>query len=377
MKYQLTCLTPLLVGDGRALSPIDYMVWKDQVNVLDQERIFRLLARGPRLEGYLTQLRRAEKLDFASWGGFAQNYADRRIPFEHASLSRHWEQAPPDQLRIPTFAAGPKGHYLPASALKGALRTAYLFTRLRPESLAQVAARMEGERPPRHPAAEVEERAVGDYGTDRLRAVEAGDSLPVPGNAFRVYLTRVAALTAKGGVFGVVWKGGGRGGSSAAQFTEMASPGTVFHGTWRERPFFEQQEIQRVLRWREPLRAAALFAAANSYAARALELHRHFAERAGLRRLTEGITQLERRAAELRESQQGCVLSLGWGGGLLSKAASLDTETDPYRAILRQLPYYQRAIQSGLPFPKTRHVVFLEDQPATLPGWVELRVADQ
>src|SRR5581483_1095863 len=36
MNYKLTALTPLLVGDGRELSPIDYMVWKDQVNVLDQ-----------------------------------------------------------------------------------------------------------------------------------------------------------------------------------------------------------------------------------------------------------------------------------------------------------------------------------------------------
>ena len=54
MRYRLTCLTPLLVGDGRKLSPIDYMVWKDHVNVLDQWRIFRLLAKGPRLEGYLT-----------------------------------------------------------------------------------------------------------------------------------------------------------------------------------------------------------------------------------------------------------------------------------------------------------------------------------
>ena len=66
MKYRLKALTPLLVGDGRRLSPMDYMVWKDQVNVLDQHRIFRLLAKGPRLEGYLSQLRKAERLDFAS-----------------------------------------------------------------------------------------------------------------------------------------------------------------------------------------------------------------------------------------------------------------------------------------------------------------------
>jgi CRISPR-associated protein Csm5 len=73
MKYRVTVLTPTLVGNGDKLSPIDYMVWREQVNVLDQPRIFKLLSKGPRLESYLAQLQKATKLDFASWGGFAQN----------------------------------------------------------------------------------------------------------------------------------------------------------------------------------------------------------------------------------------------------------------------------------------------------------------
>jgi hypothetical protein len=109
MRYRLTCLTPLLVGDGRKLSPIDYMVWKDQVNVLDQWRIFRLLAKGPRLDGYLSQLKRADKLDFASWGGFAQNFAGRRIPFESPAYSAYWNRASGESLHIPTFATGASG----------------------------------------------------------------------------------------------------------------------------------------------------------------------------------------------------------------------------------------------------------------------------
>src|SRR5208283_6072572 len=91
MKYRVTCLTPSLVGDGQRLSPIDYMVWKDHVNILDQHLIFRLLAKGPRLDGYLAQLKKADRLDFASWGGFAQNFAGRRIPFENVSAIPHWE----------------------------------------------------------------------------------------------------------------------------------------------------------------------------------------------------------------------------------------------------------------------------------------------
>ncbi|MGH9692864.1 MAG: type III-A CRISPR-associated RAMP protein Csm5, partial [Bryobacteraceae bacterium] len=151
MKYKVTALTPLLVGDGRELSPIDYMVWKDQVNVLDQNRIFKLLARGPRLDGYLAQLRRATKLDFASWGGFAQNFSQRRIPFESAELSAIWNAASSELLFIPTFAASYRGLYLPASTLKGALRTGLVFSRWSPATIDRAAAAIEGDRLPRRP----------------------------------------------------------------------------------------------------------------------------------------------------------------------------------------------------------------------------------
>ena len=100
MRYKVTVLTPLLVGDGRELSPIDYMVWNNQVNVLDQGRIFRLLSRGPRLDGYLAQLKKATKLDFASWGGFAQNFSQRRIPFENAEAATIWNSASSESLFI-------------------------------------------------------------------------------------------------------------------------------------------------------------------------------------------------------------------------------------------------------------------------------------
>ena len=149
MRYRLTCLTPLLVGDGRTLSPIDYMVWKDHVNVLDQWRIFRLLAKGPRLEGYLTQLKTAERLDFASWGGFAQNFAGRRIPFENAAYPAYWNRAAGESLHIPTFASGASGPYLPGAAIKGALRTGMLFAHWRDGMLQDTLTRVKGERLPR------------------------------------------------------------------------------------------------------------------------------------------------------------------------------------------------------------------------------------
>src|SRR4051812_25921994 len=187
MKYRLTALTPLLVGDGHKLSPIDYMVWKDQISVLDQHRIFRLLSKGPRLEGYLMQLRKADKLDFASWGGFAQNYAERRIPFEHPSLTPVWQGESAEYLHIPTFCAGPRGPFLPASALKGALRTALAASRWN-EGVFRELLNRQGDRPLRRPGEAAEAMTLGSSSNDPMRAVAAGDSDPVLPALFRIYL---------------------------------------------------------------------------------------------------------------------------------------------------------------------------------------------
>src|SRR5260370_14107797 len=206
MRYRLTCLTPLLVGDGRKLAPIDYMVWKDQVNVLDQWRIFRLLAKGPRLDSYLTQLKNAEKLDFATWGGFAQNFAGRRIPFENAAYSAYWNRAAGDSLHIPTFASGASGPYLPGSAIKGALRTGMVFSQWRDGMLQDVLARVTAERMPRRPAESVEEQALGAAGSNKMRFVSAGDSATVAASDFKIYLLRTSTLQPRGGNFVLGWK---------------------------------------------------------------------------------------------------------------------------------------------------------------------------
>lgn len=370
MKYRVTCLTPTLVGGGQRLSPIDYMVWKDQINVLDQQRIFRLLSRGPRLEGYLTQLKKATTLDFAQWGGFAQNYAGRRIPFEHASLSNHWARARGEQLNIPLFAAGTNGPYLPAAAIKGALRTGFLSANWRETTTRDVVQRLKGERPPRRPAGPAEEQVIGAGGSDRMRWAGLSDSRPISYDPFKIYFVRVATLISRTpGQYALGWK------DSTPGFVEMAPAGTVFEGVWNEHEFFNTPEIRRVLRWSEPMTRARLFAAANEYARRVLDLHGRYASLPGLEKLNARIAELETRLAEVHV-RGACMLPIGWGGGYFGKSALLETSTPEAREILGAQPPYERAIRTGLPFPKTRHVIFEQDQPSTLPGWVELDAAN-
>lgn len=382
MRYRVTCLTPTLVGDGQKLAPIDYMVWKDHVNVLDQHRIFRLLAKGPRLDGYLNQLKKAEKLDFASWGGFAQNYSGRRIPFESPSSTPYWERTHAEHLFIPTFSTGPKGPYLPATALKGALRTGLLHGRVTERLLSDVAARTASEgRLPRRPANSVEETALGPGGADSMRLIAAADSATVPQNAFKIYLLRVATLESRGGRFDLAWKQSPRGSVKRAEestpaFAEMAVPGTTFEGEWHQNEFLARAEIAKALRKQERLTVPVIFDFANRYTEQILRLQKQYAEWSGLAQLKATIQALETRLGEIRNANYGCMLPLGWGAGFLSKAAFLDTKDETYRKILSQVGFYARAIQSGLPFPKTRKIIFLGNQPASLPGFVHLTIGE-
>lgn len=381
MKYRVTCLTPTLVGDGQRLSPIDYMVWKDHVNVLDQHRIFRLLAKGPRLDGYLSQLKKSEKLDFASWGGFAQNYSGRRIPFEHPSSTPYWERAHAEHLFIPTFSTGPSGPYLPATALKGALRTGVVHGQFPERGLADLAARTSSEgRLPRRPATSAEEAALGSGGADSMKLIAVSDSNTIPHSAFRVYLLRVATLESRGGArFELAWKQSPRGSvkradDSTPAFAEMAVPGTTFEGDWRENAFLAQPEIAKALRQRKRLDTPAIFDLVNGYTEQILRLQKQYAEWTGLALLKATIEALQTRLGEIRAAQYGCMLPLGWGAGFLSKAAFLNTKDESYRQLLSQVGFYARAIQSGLPFPKTRKIIFLANQPASLAGFVHLAI---
>ena len=381
MNYRLTCLTPTLVGDGQKLSPIDYMVWKDHVNVLDQHRIFRLLAKGPRLDGYLSQLKKSEKLDFASWGGFAQNYSGRRIPFEHPSSTPYWERAHAEHLFIPTFSTGPSGPYLPATALKGALRTGVVHGQFPERVLADLAARTSSEgRLPRRPASSAEEAALGSGGADSMKLIAVSDSNTIPHSAFKVYLLRVATLESRGGTrFELAWKQSPRGSVKRAEestpaFAEMAVPGTTFEGEWHENAFLAQPEIAKALRKRERLDTPAIFELVNGYTEQLLRLQKQYAEWTSLALLKATIEALQTRLGEIRVAHYGCMLPLGWGAGFLSKAAFLNTKDESYRQLLSQVGFYARAIQSGLPFPKTRKIIFLANQPASLAGFVHLTI---
>jgi len=379
MNYKLTALTPLLVGDGRELSPVDYMVWKDQVNVLDQTRIFKLLARGPRLEGYLSQLRKATRLDFASWGGFAQSFSQRRIAFDNSDSTSIWNAAPTEALFIPIFASTCRGAYLPASAIKGALRTGLVHSRWTAATMEKIAASLDGDRVPRR----IADAAEAQAGASQVRILGMADSDSIAETAFKIYLTRTASLdTRQPEKPQLVWKIAGRGsvpnqriGESSAVFAEMATPGTTFQGLWAERNFLKSAEFTRPMGWRSVPSIELLVNAANQYAAAQLEMHANYARVTGLVSLQQNLQKLREQLTVAQNSSNTCLICLGWGNGFLAKAAYLGTDQPAYRKLLRSVPALNSAIREGVMFPKTRRIVFGNGNNLSLPGWATLQLS--
>jgi CRISPR-associated protein Csm5 len=211
--------------------------------------------------------------------------------------------------------------------------------------------------------------------------VSVADSAHGPRDAYRVYMLRLATLVARGPQqYALGWKQAGRGPADGKRpedgtpvFAEMAAPGTAFEGVWRENEFLNREEVRQVLHWSGPVTRERLFDAANRYAERQIDLHTQYAQWTGLDALASSLADLRQKLQSARESG-GCLLAIGWGSGFLSKSAIVGASDEDYRNLLGALPYYERAIKSGLPFPKTRRVVFLKNKPATLPGWVELGV---
>lgn len=368
--YRFTCLSPVLAGSGNHLAPIDYMVWRDQVNVLDQMRIFKLLSRGPRLDSYLAQIRRAEKLDFASWGGYAQNFASRRIALDGPELSALFDRAHPQDLFIPTFATTLDGQiYMPASVLKGPLRTAWMVSKATPE-LVEAGVNHQATR---SAARGLEASLAPGGGGRRTRGLMLSDSAGSKGAA-RIFLTRTSTLVQRGKGLELGWKMSPRGSMDARRvndstpaFAEMAPAGTVFEGSW--------QWLGKSAGGRTPAGLEKLAEAANLSAERLIAYQRAYAEAAGLDAV---IASLDKLSAALREAkgQPGsCLVCLGWGAGYLAKSVLLGLTAEQARDVLRKSPVYGRQIATGLPFPKTRRFVFSAGKAAALPGWGRLDFA--
>ena len=191
MKYRVTCLTPTLVGDGQKLAPIDYMVWKDHVNVLDQRRIFRLLSKGPRLEGYLDAAEESRQAGFRVLGRIRAEFRGPADSVRTRQLDSVVGTRPARKIcSFRPLPRRPRVPICPRRRSKAPCAPARYSIAGPKTPCATSRSRMEDDRPPRNPAAKAEDAVLGG----RRRIACGGWRRPIPRpvtyTGMKIYLLR-------------------------------------------------------------------------------------------------------------------------------------------------------------------------------------------
>ena len=161
MRYRLTCLTPVLVGDGESCRPSTTWCGRTTSACSTSAASSACWPRARASKAISRNSKRPTSWTSPPGADSRRTSPIRRIPFEHPSSSAYWERASGETLNIPTFSSGASGPYVPGAAIKGVLRTGMLFASLKPGMLRDVAQLFQGDRPPRRPAEGPEAQALG------------------------------------------------------------------------------------------------------------------------------------------------------------------------------------------------------------------------
>lgn len=264
--------------------------------------------------------------------------------------------------------------YLPGSTLKGALRTVlaiYAAPKVKPDLQ-----RLERSRS--WAALPIERQLFGsDPNHDLLRALQVGDSQPVPPAQLRLRRAHIYPTASK------TYRGRSRG---LDVDVETLARGTVFEMplhvptellTDRGTPF-DQRRREELARWENQAGWLGRLATAGRENARMIleqeiafyqerkdvpAVHRFYQE------VVDAFTNLERTEF---------MVVIGWGGGWHTKTLSALLKRDP--AYFEQLVSRYHLNPTGThkpgdPFPKSRHLLRFDDQPGPPLGWAKVSLS--
>ena len=370
MKYSLHCITPVHVGSGLKLGRMDYVIKGNQLTVIDLQKLASLPGIDPEelsdamemrnfeIEGYL----RRKRIDPAAVAAYA-------IPCSQA-LQVDRDRASQKEI-ICCLKDGLVNPYLPGSSIKGAIRTAILWERikrdpgLKAEADLKVEAAMEraGPRNAGAWAALPLERLYlgrdpvkGNHPNyDHLRAVKVSDTDVIQRDRLQCFKAEVKNL---------------RGDSldtKMSLFIEALKPGTETRMSITIDPFLLREDIQKQLNFNvQDLKDLEKIAGSyySDYIKSEIEFFSRYRESSAV--------EFYRRLLSLPEKRGGMLLRIGWGSGWHGMTVS--------RLFPDQLNDLRKAFRLGRTnvdeFPKTRRMALMDDDPKYKMqpfGWVWAR----
>ena len=369
-QYELEVLTPLAVGSGRKVLPMEYVATGRELVRVDMDKFFHDRRFSPEV--------------FVRQADTGQLYLGREYPFaaSYPLYTLNGEAASLTDLagrphEILEFVRESAGWIVPGSSLKGALRTATLKANLTEQQKSVWAAKIEetfnniqdNKRKKEEAATKAEQTVSGQPNYSAFRALKIGDSQPAGQEAMAIYSVRVLSLRQNG--YG--WKQLPRNTvdeprQATVIFFEAMRPGTRLAGRMTlDRLLLGSRQInltgQNIFNdWLQRLREAGK---------EHLAAEKDFYQRINMKSLVEEYARLEKIAATLAENQ--VILPLGWGSGYTVKTLRGAMPEDKFRQLAAG---YGLQLRPGFPFPKTRKIVFANGTPATVCGFVKLTLKE-
>jgi CRISPR type III-A-associated RAMP protein Csm5 len=368
--WSIEVLSPLHIGSGDLMSPLDYAVMTG-----DSARtvvVYDFASLGVTDATGVEQLLRYVKPG-TEWSALVQRAKELGAPNPHSAVRYRipmLTQGAPEDI-LPFVRNCDDQAYVPGSSLKGAIRTALLygwaldneqfFRQLVLDTLNQ---RWKPDR--KEVARGLERRAFGnDPNHDVMRALRVGDSDPVPTEGI---LRRREAVVRSTRV-------GSSGEEALRQWLEVVMPkASVRVRISLDRHLFGSQ-CERQLNfgtWREALEDWP--AQCRHFSSVLLERQALMLERLG----EKGAEWCRTLKGEIEHDRDGCVIPLGWGVGWESKTVGMLMDDDAFADL--KAAYVlgkgkddpQDYIQGV--FPATRWGILMQDGWRPL-GWIRLKPA--
>ena len=387
MKYELEVLSPVHIGSGETLSPIEYWIKGNTLKIADADNFFKKFTS----EDVSSLSKSAEDRNFTLYEFAAKRRLNLSPKYEMVSKCR-----PRGDIHLEV--KGVKNEvYIPGSSIKGAIRTAILYKWLKDgnsdkilgseevEDIKTLYQRMKivHDRRERNYIKRNLNKKLGNFISnlerkafrgkendpkyDIFKYIQISDtSSRSPEESLELRLVQILEMDVRGRR--VDWYR--RRNREVQLYLECLKQGINFTGYIK--PVKEPKALESLKLREEKLSIEYILGACRTFSRDLNEHEIEFGKKYRINFLVSAINELKNEQEHSGEKE--ALMKLGWGSGFLSTTISMfvkEEDEELYKAIVSMAP---RGYEDE--FPKTRRIVFEDEEPRYPPGWVKIKVGD-
>lgn len=372
-KLKLKTLSSLHIGSGNTISPLEYLI-EDRFYRIDMNRLFA--DKDFDNEAFIKE----SMSRYFYLGDFAPNVAKSHIRYTVKAPTSVRESLL-DNLRkrraseIREFIKSTDIPYIPGTSIKGAIRTAILWNTIKSGRLSEIEniLKRQGRVDPKRAGVEIEKYIFGkDPNYDLFRVVQISDSMNSNLNLLKISKIRTFTTTPRGHT----WK-------AFTTFCELLKEDAYLESQLKIDDWLlygkyfngENKEIPKKLRFANKQGLLEdIPKICNEFASyiveKELSFYQHYDNPPEMRVVIQEYEGLKGEFKHLQDSQ--FLLHLAWGSGwqsmtigsLLQKDSTFD-----FLALRKKFRLGKHFIKE---FPKTRKVIFENNKPTSVLGWVKI-----